>query len=358
MKYRLHTVHARKSYTSDTTEIIDLIGLDPISNLIIGLECTNSSATQTAHPMACLTKIEIVDGSKVLWSLDGYEAEAKDWYDNKGIFRSNYNTALNGGGESRYVGINFGRYLWDEALAFDPKKFVNPQLRVSLDIDAGANAPATIYITVWANLFDEKIISPQGFLMAKEIKEYTISSAVHEYTDLPTDYMYRNIYFRPFVAGTEPNQCVSNFKLSEDNDKRIPYDHGVQDIERMILNMYPPVKEHYYFADDTTAKYLYVAPSTRVAGLIQAWKATAPAGTHSFYDGDGGRAAIIAGTAGENINVFVHGYVPHCVYQIPCGMQDDISDWWNVQSIDRLRADITGAATSTGYLCVEQLFTY
>jgi len=358
MRYRLHTLHPRKDYTSDTTEVIDVDVVDPITAFVIGLEAINSSATQTAHPMACLKKIELVDGSDVLFSLDGYEAEALDWYNNGGKFRNNYNYALNGGGECRYVGINFGRYKYDPLFAFDPKKFTNPQLRITLDIDAGGNAPATLYLTVWASLFDERTISPTGFLMAKEIKSYSIASSVHEYTDLPVDYPYRGLYFRPFVAGTEPNQVVSNIKLSEDHDKKIPFDHGFQDIERCILEGYPLVREHYYFADDTSAKYLYIAPSTRVAGWIQAWKETAPAGTHSFYDGDGGKAEIIAGTVGENIQVFVEGAIPHSVLEIPFGDKQDPADWYDVRALKSLRLDVTGAGTATGYIFIQQARSY
>ena len=358
MRTRLYTLYPRKDHTSDTTVVIDLDVTDPISSIVIGLETTNAAATMTAHPLACLTKIEIVDGSDVLHSLDGYEADAKDWYDRGGRFRNNYNYCLNGGGNCRYLGLNFGRFPFDPLFAFDPKKFTNPQLRVSLDIDAGGSSTATLYLTVWANLFDEKVISPQGFFMTKEVKSYSISSSVHEYTDLPLDYPYRNIYFRPFVAGTEPNQVVSNFKLVEDYGKRIPYDHGVQDIERCINAKYPLVEEHLYFADDTSNRYLYVSPTTIVAGFIIPWKASGPSGTHSFYDGDGGKAKIIASTAGENIQVYVRGAIPHCVYKIPVCDDQDPADFWNVSGLRNLKADITGANTATGYLFVEQVRSY
>jgi len=358
MNYRLNTILERTSYTADTTEIIDLDFNSQCSNIVIGLEAVNSSATQTAHPMAILTKIEIVDGSDVLWSLDGYEAEALDWYDNMGKFRSNYNYALSGGSECRYVGINFGRYLFDEIFAFDPAKFTNPRLRIGLDIDAGANAPATVYLTVWANLFDEKTISPQGFFTAKEIKEYTIAASTHNYTDMPTDYPYRGIYLRPFVAGTEPNQVVSNFKLSEDQDKRVPYDHGIQDIERTLLNMYPAVEEHYYFTAGTSTTYLYVAPTTRVTAFCQEWAAAA--GTHSFaqYNGDGGKLNVITDSGSANVQVYVRGYVPHCVYEIPTGDKLTQGDWFDPRGLGKLRADITGAASATGYLFAQQFRSY
>lgn len=358
MNYRMNTLLARKTFTSDTTEIIDIKVTDPISELVIGLEASHSSANQTAHPCACLTKIELVDGSNVLFSLDGYELESRDWYMNGGKFKSNYNYALNGGSECRYMGYKFGRWLWDNEYAFDPVKFTNPQLRITMDIDAGGNAADTLYITVWANLFDEKTISAKGFLSCREIKEYSISSSVHEYTDMPLDAPYRAIYFRPFVAGTEPNQLVSNLKLTEDQDKRVPFDHGVQDIERAINSMYPDVEEHYYFSVTTASRNLFVAPTTRVVATGSVWAAAAADVYYAFYDGDGGRLKCITGGASANSQIYVRGRVPHAVYQIPFGMLDDPADYYDVRRLGNLKLDITGAGTATGFICVDQLRSY
>ncbi len=71
MNYRMATLHALKSYTADTTEIIDVNVRDPISQLIIELRVGNTADEMQAHPIACLTKIELVDGSDVLFSLSG-----------------------------------------------------------------------------------------------------------------------------------------------------------------------------------------------------------------------------------------------------------------------------------------------
>ena len=180
MKYRLAQLFAQKSYTADATETIDIDVADPISQLIIELGVVNvGSVAPTAHAIACLTKVELVDGSDVLFSLSGYEAEAADIYHN-GMLRANYNPYLDGMECQRFVGINFGRKLWDPMLAFDPKQFRNPQLKLTLDINAGGNAPVTNKLRVWANLFDEKVISPQGFLMHKLIKSYSMGSASAE----------------------------------------------------------------------------------------------------------------------------------------------------------------------------------
>jgi len=358
MKYRLNKFFARKDYTADTTIVIDLNFKDIISSIIIGLGVSNKSGIMIAHPVACLTKLELVDGSDVLFSLDGYEAEALDWYNNGGKFRYNHNYALINNDIERYIGINFGRWLWDKEYAFDPQRFTNPQLRISLDIDAGGNNADTNKITCWANIFDEEVPSLKGFLMAKEIKEYAIASSVHEYTDLPLDYPYRALFFRPFVYGTEPTECVSNLKLSEDQDRKIPFDNPIQDIFRSIQEDLPPVEEYYYYPTRTALNYLFIAPSQEPTAVAAGWRTTAEDMHPSFYSGNGGRLQCIFDTQGPNAQIHVKGYLPHCVLQIPFGLKNDPVDWYDVRHLGSLRLDITGAATATGFLFLQQLRTY
>ncbi|MDP2366526.1 MAG: hypothetical protein Q8M94_22455, partial [Ignavibacteria bacterium] len=148
MNHRLSTILPRSTYNADKTEIIELDMADPVSQIIVELAVTGVGDVATAHAIACLTKIEIVDGSEVLFSLSGYEAEAVDINHNGGM-RSNWNPYLTGNDVQRFIGINFGRFLWDPLLAFDPKKFRNPQLKLTLDIDAGGNASNSNKLQVW-----------------------------------------------------------------------------------------------------------------------------------------------------------------------------------------------------------------
>ena len=81
MNYRLATILAREAHAADTTKVIDLNLSDPVSQMIITHESYNSaSGTPTAHPSECIAKIELVDGSDVLYLLTGKEAQAADWY--------------------------------------------------------------------------------------------------------------------------------------------------------------------------------------------------------------------------------------------------------------------------------------
>lgn len=362
MNYRLSTVMAQKAYTADTTEIIDLKMIDPVSQLIIELNAniTNDTAI-TAHVIACLSKIEIVDGSDVLFSLSGYEAEAVDWYHNHNL-NSPWDIYMGWGETSRYIRLNFGRYLWDRDLAFDPKQFKNPQLKLTLDINAGGGVPTTNRLRVWAALFDERDISPMGFLMHKEIKNYSRVASAHDYTDLPTDYPYRKLLVRCQKAGTEPGQLISNLKLSEDQDRRIIMDEAFDNILRTIAMQSPPIEEHIHARVNTAATYIYCTPTTRCYAVGTEQGATSGSGAIATEMGDGGRFPAIAATAQKYAQFFVRGWAPHGAYEIPFGLQDDIEDWYDVARVGSLKADITAAAaavtTDTVQIFLQQLRKY
>lgn len=358
MNYRNYKFMARQTHNTDTTIVHDINIQDPISNIVLRFDFAKTGTEPQLHPMASIKKIEIVDGSDVLYSLDGYEAEALDFYNNKGKLRQNYNFVIHANGPVRFVVLNFGRYLWDPEYALDPTKFTNPQLRITLDIDAWAVTGNNIYVTGWANLFDQAAVSLKGFFMAKEIKQYTMGSGTHEYTDLPTDYPYEGIYFRAFLQDYEPNSSLANFKLSEDQDKRIPFDLDGHAIEVNLLADYPEFTET-LFVDITTAqKSAFITATARVAAVGAPWKAAAVDGGETFYGGDGGRLYIISKSTSGACQIVVRGTVPHCVYKLPCGLHDDPSSYYDVRNIGSLRADIQGGQAAQGHLFLQQLRNY
>jgi hypothetical protein len=361
MNHRLSTLFSRKTYSADATEVIDINMADPISQLIIELAVTGVGDVATAHAIACLTKIELVDGSNVLFSLSGYEAEAVDIYHNKRI-RPNWNPYLTGLDVQRFIGINFGRKLWDPELAFDPTKFTNPQLKLTLDINAGGNAPVSNKLQVLAALFDEKTISPVGFLMHKEVKDYAMTASAHEYTDLPTDHPYRKLFLRSMYPGAEPDQIIDNIKLSEDQDKRIIFNHNTRELFQQLSADNPLLVESIICPITTGATYGFCTPSSRVYGSITAWAAAVSASSPAFYDGDGGRFAKISSTAAANVQVKVEGFSPHGTFEIPFGDQNDMEDWFDPSALRALRLDITGASgistTKTLQVFMQQLRRY
>jgi len=358
MNYRLNKFFARQSYIADTTEIIPINIKDPISQILIKLEGLNVGATPTAHLMSLITKIEIVDGSDVLHSLNGYENEALDWYHNHGQLRCNYNYMLEGGTPTRMLAINFGRYLWDKDYAFDPTKFKNPQLRITLDIAAGGHACTPVYLTCFANIFEDGALSLKGFMMTKQLKQHAVVSGSHYYTDLPLDYPYRALYYRTYAASLEASWLLSNLKLSEDQDKRIPIDNTGLEILELLQQTYPPVKESFFAASAIAGRTLYITPCQYITAWSTEWSASAQAQNCSLYGGEGGNLLTYNLADGNNTQIKAEGWIPHGVFEIPFGLKDDSLDWYDVRGIGSLRADMTGGNTGNASIFIQQVRGY
>ena len=358
MKYRLNKFFARTSYSSDTTEIIPINIKDPISQILIKLEGLNVGSVPTAHPLALVTKVELVDGSDVLFSLNGYELEALDFYHNHGQLRCNYNFMLTGSNFSRMLAINFGRYLWDKEYAFDPLGFKNPQLRISLDIAAGGCAATPVYLTCFANIFEDEVLPLKGFMMVKQLKQHAVSSTVHVYTDLPLDYPYRALYYRVYAASLEASWLLSNLKISEDQDKRIPIDNTGLELLELLQQEYPPVKESLYIASAIAGRTHYIVPCQYVTGWSTVWAGEAQAQNCALYGGEGGNLLTYNLADGLNTQIKVEGWIPHGVFEIPFGKKDDPLDWYDVRSIGNLRADMTGGNTGNASIFIQQVRSY
>jgi len=344
MNYRLATILAREAHASDTTKVIDLNLSDPVSQIIISHEpYMATSGSPTAHPAGCITKIELVDGSDVLFSLTGKEAQAADWYhrmqEPANVLQ--YPPTLYG---TEMFLMNFGRFLWDPLYAFDPRKFTNPQLKITIDVDGGGTNVTTGYLTVLAHLFDEKAVEPTGFFMHKEIKDYALAASAHEYTDLPNDYPYRKLFARIQKYGTGPEDCFSTVKLSEDNDKRIPYNHTIAEILRSIVGQGREYRETILSEGYIAGSWSYCTPTYRQVLLATQWRPTPSAALTSLFYGDGGRFWVRNQSATSNLWILSTGWCPHGVIELPFGLQDDPTDWYDVTKLGSLRLDILSAS--------------
>jgi len=358
MKYRLNKFFAQKSYVASATEVIPINVKDPISQIVIKFAGLNVSYTPTAHLLDCVTKIEIVDGSDVLFSLNGKETEALDFYHNHGQLRCNWNRMFEGATPTRMLVINFGRYLWDREYAFDPTRFKNPQLRVTLAISAGGHACTPIYLTCFANIFEDEVLPLKGFMMVKQIKQHAVVAASHYYTDLPTDFPYRGLYYRLYAVDIEPTDLLSNLKLSENQDSRIPVDNTGLELLELLQQEYPPVRESYWAASATTGRHLYITPCQYVNAIGSTWSTEAQAQNPAFDRGEGGQLDTIQLADGLNIMVHVEGWLPHGVFEIPFGVKDEPTDWYDVRGIGSLRADMLGGDTGNATIFIQQVRAY
>jgi len=347
MKYRLSTILAREAVDGDKTKVIDLNLIDPVSKFQVLYESVGVGGGSADHHAArCVTKIELVDGSDVLYSLNGMEAQAADWYNN--LVEPTNHPRYHGAGQicEMVFNMNFGRFLWDTLYAFDPRKFNNPQLKITIDVDAGGVQSTSGYLTVMAQLFDEKEISPEGFFMHKEIKDYGLNSATHEYTDLPTDFPYRKLFIAACVETEQIKNLLNTVKLSEDHDRKIPLDCTVEQLLRALVNG-RPYRETVLMTVGGNDGEFYCTPQHLPRPVASSWEISNRPYTISAMGGWGGKGYLYCEGLMTGVCVSVEGYAPHSVMEIPFGIQADPEDWYDVTKLGSLTLDILSITART-----------
>jgi hypothetical protein len=344
MNYRLATILAQESATTPATKTID-IGMDsPISRINIVYKPTNSNRTIIGHPSLCLTKVEVVDGSEVLFSADGMALRAAAFYGSgkEPVDVPDYNQSS----ECMFeASMYFGRKLYDPMLALDPTKFKNLQLKISHNLALGGSTPSSATLAVFADLFDEKVISPMGFLMTKEIYSYLPAASAHEYIDLPTDYAYRMIMVVGPAHGIGPMWRIDKIKLSEDFDKKIPLPTtDMLQILQGIVAMYPRIMEHIIARPGATETNIPMTAGYEGFATCTPYGNAEHANTVCVGNGMGGNIHAY-GAGGLDYWIHAGGWCPHNYVLLPTGDINDIEDFYNVSHLKNLRLDMTAGST-------------
>jgi len=345
MNYREVEIYAPKDIGMAGTEVIDINVSDVLSSIeLIWQTTVATAALMTAPHVDCLTKVEVVDGSDALFSMSGKDAQALAFYANG---RMPFNCISVKATEymRSIIPIYFGRYPFDKQLALDPKKFKNLQLKVTWDRDA-ANAGVTVNeLTVRGWVFDQKAITPRGFLMSKDIRNYPPVANTYAYTDLPVDYPYRLLMIESYSTDKEPGEVLAVVKLSEDNDKRVPFDMTGPEIVDKLSVPAGEIEENFEGADDVTATDLYVTPTvaTRPQAEVGTVAITA-AGLWSQGTVTGNKVAWGEAVVAKYYGFVVRGFCPHHCLLIPLGDLKDLDDIQDVKGIGSLRLITQGAA--------------
>jgi hypothetical protein len=358
MKYRLASILAHEDITVAGTKTLDVSLRDVISRINIQVKATNNGSAPTAHPASIISKIEVVDGSDVLWGLSGQEALACQFFHTRQTPFCVNNYLDNVMNITNYE-LNFGRFLYDPIVALNPNKFRNPQLKVTHNKANGGSAPDACTLEVTADVFDQKEADPLGFLMAKENVSYTLSANANEYIDLPTDHALRKLIIMSLSPGKQPWEQFNEVKLSEDNDKKVPIDDKTSDLLKYFGNLWPPLDEYIVGAALTTTRNFYMMSSYEV---VAAAMATDFGAAYMKSDLSYGGRIDIRGLIATNFMARIRGFAPFGSLCIPFGDQANNGDWFDVTNIGNLRltlkAGSSPGASSTCEVITEQLRKY
>lgn len=343
MKYRETELLDRTDVGTAGTKTIDVNVLDPISRIDITWQAKVGN-TMIAQLGAMLPKIELVDGSDVLFSMNGLEAQALNIYDRK-VPTMNGLWFCGGNYMQATFGIDFGRWLYDPELAFDPKQFRNPQLKITHDESAAWASCTDNYLEVFAHCFDEKVISPIGFLMSKKHHAYTPGNEnVYEYIELPTDHTIRQMLIRGFLSATDPLDVVDEARLSEDNDKRVVFDTELRRYFYRMHGNWIPVVEHWFEYGAGSDIYVkYFTPTNFGSAMLAQGQA---AGADIYFD-DAMRGGKMDWHEPSAIMCYglVSGYLPNHTIALPFGLQSELDSWYDAQTKGSVRLRLLSGAS-------------
>lgn len=357
-KYRFATLLPAESASTAGTKVIDLDVNNPISMIQIVYKTTSAGTALSCHPAGDVSKIEIVDGADVLASLTGYECIGLDYY-NKKCMPSSYMCDVSGVMPFNTYNINFGRKLWDTMLALDPTKFRNPQLKITHNYQTADASASAASLAVYAHMFDEKAVSPVGFLRPAECYSYTCGADDSvETIDLPRDMPIRQLLVRAALADYYPYQVADKIKIEENGGAKIPFDFSTSDWLKFINQQYPAIWEPAALAVNVTARDIYAAPTftCEFAGL--------PSTVTNILSREVSTTTIpfkIDITASDTVMGHFTGYQPHYTFPIPFGDQADPDDWYNPAGLSALKAKITAGsagASGTVQIVAEQFKRY
>ena len=366
MLYRNTYLESLVSLANSGERTVDINIVDPITALFLEFRCANGATDNVKNPLVdCVSAIEVVDGSRVIYSLDGAEALALATYQMVHM-PDLLVSELGGVTQNLVLPVFFGRYEGDTEFSFDPKRFINPQLRIKWNIATNTAAGATgfadagLQFTALAKVM-EGAPAPAKVLVNKEHYTYTTAAGV-EYVDLPVDYPYRGLLFRGDLTAYNLFGVVNNLKLNCDAGKFIPFDMRMTDLMRSLSFVYPEFmyRHHFHVADGTTI-YFLLKYGERPSFVCQNTDDT----VFRYADlakGEGALAIDSAGVAQTNkVNVYTHcvGGSPMRTVYVPFGRQEVEADWFPAPTFKSIRLEATGAvASGTGYVCLSQVYSY
>ena len=233
------------------------------------------------------------------------------------------------------------------------------QLKITHDKALGGLTPTAMTIAIWARTFDQKRITPAGFMMSKELRSYVGANATWEQTDLPTDFPYRQILIEAEEGNSNPNSVVGTIRLLEDNGKKVPIEEtNVSDYLKMVAEQFMPITEWIQAAVSSGSdKTGYCMVAYNAYGTISASDTTSQVtGAIGNVQGGEWRARL---SASQNATLLLLGYIPHGIFPLfTVGHLMVGTDWYDVRRLGSLQLRTKGgsvAANTTTAILTQQV---
>ena len=350
------------------TVILNLDFSNPITRLIIGVKGKMGNASNTNNPRIerYVSKVEIVDGSDVLFSMSMVQLCALQFYSGNGLPYHSITCHSYTDGNRIWASIYFGRDDSDNEWMFDPKRFVNPQLKITYAFTENAAnwTDNGQKLTVTAMIAENPNREASGFLMAKEVYSWLSAAAGDETVDLPRDYIYRLMLLQAYDMTTPLYGQISNVKISCDMDRFVPLNEEMRDIHYENFSKYgmQVVNTEAIGDGGTDPLILYHPFYHSYGGDISSWAGVADVAIENVYSGYNGAHDTGGGFIGANERAIAncHGLDYQACDVIRFGNLKDIEEFLDPTPYKSVRMILTeaGAAALRNAVILQQVRNY
>lgn len=347
-------VLAPKTLGDSGTETIDIDELDPFTKLDFMFRLTNGGAiAENVPPQSIISKIEIIDGGQVWFSLSGREALALACYELK-HFPKMWLMTMASLGQRIRLPIHFGRFLGDTEYAFDPTRLKNPQIKFTYAKNT-LHATGTLELGVFATVM-EGVPSPPKCLMTKSVREFTSASSGIEPTDLWTDYPIRRLFVQVGTMIQDVRGSITQFKLTAD-EKITLFDLTNEELRELCEEVFGVfVDRQFIAADHSDYKYSLLGDVESVQVqpggpdvLIGAWAASFSGIFLTVQSHNG------AAVSDHDSVLTAYGNLPENTYCYQFMDEYDPSTWFPAPTFSKVKLELTqGAANLNIGIFVQQ----
>lgn len=358
MNYRNVVLDDNRTITTAATLTLPLDVSDPISRLSFKFNIANHGTTPVliAHPARAVSKIQVVDGAHIITSLSAEEMLAANYYDRRKSPQS-YINGVTGTQSFFTCGIDFGRWLWDPELALVPGDYENLQLKITYNKALYESSATAMYMTIMADVFDGKPISPRGYLRRYEATTWTPAGTAVEPVSVPLDMPIRKLLVAGYSTTKNFRGQIHSFRLSEDGDKKVPFDTNMRSYMAQMQAYLPPLLETVIHIGSASLEVIYTMPSYE--GVFAGNSTGNEVVFSPTYVAD--VLTVDAATGGNRIEGIAKGWIPFHTFEILMGLHDDIDDWYSPGETKKLQLQAKASTPGTspvGRLIMEQLATH
>lgn len=314
--------------------------------------------------MACLSKIEVVDGSDAKFSTTGKCAQGINFLELGAMPYVELGLTVGNTPEAT-VYLDFGRWLWDPNYALRTATMKNPQLKIQHN-EAAANTSAVVNsMAVYAYVDD----SPSGggangYIQTREIKSFGFNGANHEYAEMPLNNPLRRCYLQALSTDHDTITLLDTLKMNINGGSRVPFDINAEDYIHMIMAQYGPVILNVTLDAVVTAKTLYVPTSQQNQIAIQ-YDDTDFVTAQSHFavlTNTGQKMALAASVDIQADTGIVSGFLPQGLIPFDFGDPKAPETWLNPSGLTKVELDILGTSDAdsgdTGIVVVQEAVMY